>query len=176
MIRKKLNADDMLNELKGQSVFFKNAGKQLAPLPENETKKKLGTSLKELPRTSKLPKSRTNEVTKSGSSEVPKLQTYELRNFAALRRLDVRLTGDQKWFLDEMEEMIRQQMPEGESNNPESKRITKNAIIRVFVEIFRQLKLPINAREYKNEHDLMHGIFRSLLKKIPELRTTEVPK
>jgi len=171
MTQKKLNADDMLNELKGQSVFFKGAENRLTPPP-----KKSASPNKDWPRTIKLPKSRTIEVTKSGTSDVPELQTYELRNFAALRRLDIRVTGDQKWFLEEMEEMIRQQMPEGESNNPESKRITKSAIIRVFVEIFRQLKLPINARKYQNEHDLMDGMFKSLLKKIPELRSTELPK
>ncbi|MCI0565374.1 MAG: hypothetical protein MN733_43470 [Nitrososphaera sp.] len=177
MTKKTLDATAITNELKGQSVYFRKENLSSTP-PSNKPSKsgqdkttKVGNS-----RTSELPELPTSQVLKSGTTEVPKLQSYELRNFDALRRLDVRLTGEQKRFLDEMEENIRQQMPEGERNNPDSKRITKNAIIRVFVEIFRQLGLPLNAKRFKNENDLLETLFKALLMKIPELRTSEVAK
>lgn len=125
-------------------------------------------------RSSELPNLQTSEVTNLPTSGVPKLQSYELRNFDQLRRLDIRLTYEQKRFLDDLEETIRQQMPEGERNNPEYRRITKNSIIRIFVEIFRQLDLRIKADQFKNETDLLTSLYDELLLKLTNLRTSEL--
>ena len=116
----------------------------------------------------------SSEVSKSRTSGVPDLQTYVLRNFDQLRRLDVRLTWEQKRFLDDWEEDIRQTMPEGERGNPDHRRITKNAIIRVLVEIVRQLKITVDAQNFHNEGDFLNALFEALCKKITELRSSEV--
>ena len=120
--------------------------------------------------------SRTSEVSKSVSPEVTKLRTYELRNFDQLRRLDLRVTYEQKRYLDDLEEVIRQEMPEGEQGNPEFKRITKNSIIRVFIEIFRQLDLRLKANRFRNENDLLSALFDSMQKELTNSGSSGVTK
>lgn len=130
-----------------------------------------------------FPKLQGPKVRKSGSSGVadppgpgvPKLQTYGLRNYDQLRRIDVRLTGDQKRFLDTFEEDIRQDMPELERDNPDHRRITKNSVIRVLVELVRQLDLTVDARQFRNEGDLLQALFAALFDKVTEFQTPEVP-
>lgn len=161
---KKLNTAAIVNELHGQSVFFKDKVTPPTP-PLDKTSATQEKKARDL---------RTSQVPELPGSQLPKLRTYELRNFDQLRRLDIRLTGEQKRFLDEMEETIRQQMPEGERDNPMSKRITKNSIVRVFVEIFRQLRLKVDASNFKNESDLLEALFAKLLHKVTNLRTSEV--
>ena len=193
MTKKVLNADAMVNELKGNSVFFKKD--TTAPKSPRRTPPPVSPEKSSSPnnksRTSEVPDSRTSEVTKSGSSgvtksrssedpeseshELPKLQPYELRNFDKLRRLDARVTNIQKRFLDELEDTIREQMPEGEANDPMSKRITKNSILRVFVDIFRQLDLKIDASNFKNEADLLEELYKQLITKLADIRSSEVP-
>ena len=121
-------------------------------------------------------KSETSEVTKLRSSEVTELRSYGLPKFDQLRRLDIRLTWEQKRFLDDWEEDIRQAMPEGDRGNPDHRRITKNSIIRVLVEIVRQLEIRVNAKGFHNEGDLLEALFEALSKKLTELQTSEVPK
>lgn len=128
------------------------------------------------PKKRKVPKSVTSEVTKLRSSEVTELRSYGLPKFDQLRRLDIRLTWEQKRFLDDWEEDIRQAMPEGDRDNPKHRRITKNSIIRVLVEIIRQLEIRVNAKGFRNEGDLLEALFEALRKKLTELRTSEVPK
>jgi hypothetical protein len=123
---------------------------------------------------SELPKQQSDEGTELQPSEVPKLQTYRLRNYDQFRRVEVRLTTSQKRFLDNLEEDIRETMPEGERGNPYSKRITKNSIIRVMVEIMRQLDIKVDARHFQNEGDLLQALFEALCCKVTELRSQEV--
>jgi hypothetical protein len=84
------------------------------------------------------------------------------------------LTWEQKRFLDDWEEDIRQTMPEGERGNPDHRRITKNSIIRVLVEILRQIKITVDARNFRNEGDLLNALFEDLRKKIAESWSSEV--
>lgn len=112
---------------------------------------------------------RGSEVSTSRTTGVPDLQTYRLRNFDQLRRLDVRLTWEQKRFLDDWEEDIRQTIPEGERGNPDHRRITKNSIMRVLVEVVHQLKIKVDARNFRNEGDFLNALFEALCKKIIEL-------
>lgn len=170
MSKKTLNVDQVMSELKGQSVFFRPAGQPAAPSPPPLEKE---TDLSQTP-TSEVTDSRTSEETKLASSELTDIRTYELRNYANFRRLDIRLTADQKRFLTDLEERIRSEMPEGEANNPNSKRITKNSIIRVFIEIFRHLDLKLDASHFMNEIDLLQSIYASLLAKLRDSRTSEV--
>ncbi len=132
--------------------------------------------------TAEVGNSRTAEVANSETAGVAnpsmtvtwQLRRYELRNFDQFRRLDVRLTAEQKRFLDNWEEDIRQAMPEGERRNPTYKRITKNSIMRVLVEIFRQLEIPVDATHFRNEQDLMQTLFDGLCQKVAALRSPEV--
>jgi len=168
MSKKKLNAESVMNELRGQSVFFKQSS-VVAPLSsEEKITKRINT------RTPELPELRTSGLPKLGSSTVPNFQSYGLRNFDELRRLDVRLTWEQKRFLDDWEEEIRQAMPEGERDNPESKRITKNSIMRVLVEIVMQLGVKVDASRFRNESDLLQSLFREICRRVTELQSTEV--
>src|SRR5690606_25798849 len=116
------------------------------------------------------------EVTKSGTTGVPQLRSYELRKYDRFRRLDVRLTREQLRFLQDMEDDIRDTMPEIERDNPEHRRITKSAIVRVFVELFRQFDLEIDAHRFHNEHDLMHELQQQLTNRLPKSRSSAVPK
>lgn len=166
MSKKQLNIDPVLNELRGQSVFFdrpeiRRGGKSNGDKPPDN-------------QTSAVPNSRTSQVTNFPSSELTDIRTYELRNFTNLWRLDIRLTGEQKRFLSDLEDKIRADMPEGEANNPDSKRITKNSIVRVFVEIFRQLNLNFDASRFMNENDLLKALYKSLQDKLTNFRTSEV--
>lgn len=171
MSRKQLNVAGIQNEL-SQSVYFARPKPTRSPkmsLPESKRPAKVKL-------TSEVRKSRTPEVTKSGTAEVPQLRSYELRKYDRLRRLDVRLTREQLRFLQDTEDDIRETMPEIERNNPEHRRITKSAIVRVFVEIFRQFDPKIDASRFYNEHDLMNALFKQLLDQLPKSRSSAVAK
>jgi len=127
-------------------------------------------------RTSEVPKSESAEVRELGSSGVGKLRSYELRKFDELRRLDIRITGEQKRFLDDLEEDIRQAKPEGDLTNPDYQRITKNSIIRALIEIARQLEIKLNASTFQNENDLLQDLFEELNRKVPNFRSPKVRK
>ena len=177
-MKKKLNEDQVLNELTQGSVYFR--GRQ-SPTPQKaEQQKSIQKAKKQKKRSksrrSELPKLASSKVTDKHTSEPMKLQSYELPNFDKLRRLDIRLTWEQKRFLDNLEEDIRQSMPEGERGNPNHRRITKNSIIRVVIEIIKQLELTVDSSHFRNEGDLLTAIFEALEKKVTELRTSEVSK
>jgi len=127
-------------------------------------------------RSSVVPKSVTPEEPKFGSTELPKLRSYEVRRFDELRRLDIRITWEQKRFLDDWEEDLRRDMPEGDRNHPQYQRVTKNSIIRALIEIPRQLDLQIEANKFRNEADLIKGIYEALVKRLANFGSTEVPK
>ncbi|MCC6611832.1 MAG: hypothetical protein IT320_00060 [Anaerolineae bacterium] len=126
------------------------------------------------PRTA--PKSRSSEVAQSESPEVPNFRSYELRKYDQLRRLDIRITGEQKRYLDDLEEDLRQSMPEMERDNPAHQRITKNSFIRVLLEIARQLDLRVTGEHVHNEADLLQAVFDTLQAKLPDFRSSEVPE
>ena len=172
MTKKDLKPERIVTELTEQSVFFRDRKHPYKKSPAG--KKKVSKSPK--PRSSDVPDLRTSGVRKLQSSEVTELRTYRLRNFDQLRRLDLRLTGEQKRFLDDLEEDIRQGMPEGERGNPTYRRITKNSVVRVLVEIVRQLDLKVDASSFRNEGDLLKAIYDALSEKLPKLRSSEVRK
>lgn len=163
MSKKILNTAQVLSELKGASVFF----------PTRETRSPKQNIKKRT--TSEVPNSRTTEVPHSRTSGLPEIRTYELRNYDQLRRMDIRITMEQKRFLSDLEERIQAQMPEGEANNPRSKRITKAAIIRVCLEIFRQLNLAVDASHFMNEIDMLQETYQQLVDKLTKSRTSELP-
>jgi hypothetical protein len=171
MSRKQLNTAAIQNELAG-SVYFARPAAQA--IPQSPTRRQRKTHKTE--QTSEVRKSRTTEVPKSGSAAVPELRSYELRKYDRLRRLDVRLTREQLRFLQELEDDIRERMPEIERDNPEHRRITKSAIVRVLVEMFRQLDLRIDARKFRNEHDLMNELHRRLIARLRQSGSAAVPQ
>jgi len=61
-------------------------------------------------------------------------------------------------------------MPEGERSDPNYKRITKNSIVRVLVEILRRLDLSINASRFNSEKDLARDVFIKLTDRLTELQ------
>jgi hypothetical protein len=103
-----------------------------------------------------------------GTTEVPHFRSYEVPHFKKMKRLDVRLTKEQKHFLEDLEDQVREEMPEGESDNPHSRRITKASIVRVMVEFFRQMSTPIDASAFKNENDLLEEWFNKLTVQLQE--------
>jgi hypothetical protein len=167
MSKKQLNVAGIQNEL-SQSVYFAR------PVPPSKPTRSPKMSLPEPKRPAKV--KLTSEVRKSRTAEVPQLRSYELRKYDRLRRLDVRLTREQLRFLQDMEDDIRETMPEIERDNPEHRRITKSAVVRVFVEMFRQFDLKIDASRFYNEHDLMNALYEQLLDQLPKSRSSVVAK
>jgi hypothetical protein len=168
MSRKQLNTTSIRNELSG-SAYFTRPPATTPPLPAARQPQKPATKS-----TAEVRKSRSSGVPKSGSAEVPELRSYELRKFDRLRRLDVRLTRDQLRFLQALEDDIRDQMPEIERDNPDHRRITKSAVVRVFVDMFRQFDLPVDARRFRSEHDLMNELYRQLVDRLGQSGSSEV--
>ncbi len=151
----------------------KEAEKQQKQLEQHKQKsKQTPAPEKDLPGAKTVPNSQsvTPEVTNSASSKprksatpaVRKLQTYELTNYDKLFRLDVRLTYDQIAFLDKLEAEIRLNRPDLERNRADHKRITKNSVVRVLIEIMRQIDLQLDASQFYNELDLFDAIYQEL--------------
>lgn len=168
MSRKQLNTTSIRNELSG-SVYFTRPPASTPPPRAARQPKRPATKP-----TAAVRKSGSSAVPQSGSSAVPELRSYELRKFDRLRRLDVRLTRDQLRFLQRMEDDIRDQMPEIERDNPDHRRITKSAVVRVFVDMFRQFDLPVDARQFRSEHDLMNELHRQLINRLRHSGSSEV--
>ena len=191
-MKKKLSETAIANELREGSVFFRD---QLSPLKSNSVnvtkpvdspikKQPSATPTPELPesgttelpksRSSRLPKSRTHGVRKSRSSRVPNsgttgvpdFRSYDIPNYNKLNRIDLRVTWDQRYFLDDQELMIRRAMPDIERDNPNHRRLTKNSVVRVLVEIARQLELKIDARKLRNEADLLQAYYDALKRQL----------
>lgn len=119
-------------------------------------------------------KSLSNEVTESVSDRVTEFDDYIVPDYRKLKRFEMRLTWEQKKFLDDLESIISRDMPEGERANPNYKRITKNSIIRSLVEITRRLEINIDASHFTNERDLTKALSREISRKITELQTNRV--
>ncbi len=161
-----------MSELTGKSVFFPK--KKASTSPNVSISKKAKTNRLPDFQTSRVTKKQTNRLTESGTLELTDLQSYELRKYKNWKRIEVRLTPDQRKFLIDFNEEIAQTMPEGERNNPHYKRITNNSIIRVCVETIRQLKPKVDASNFQNENDLFHSLFEELLNKLTDLQTSRV--
>lgn len=172
MSKKQLNIAGVQSEL-AQSVYFARpaAPRQSPQRPRPSVSKRNQTA-----QVKPVRKSRTPGLPQSGTPEVPQLRAYELRKYDQFRRLDVRLTREQLRFLQDMEDDIREAMPEVEQDNPGHRRITKSAIVRVLVEMFRQLHLAIDPSQFHNEHDLMDELYRQLVDRLRQFRSAEVPQ
>jgi len=157
MSKKVLNTGAVLNELKGQSAFF-NQPKYPTP-PKRKPKKK---------------QPQTHRVTESVTNRLTDFEKYDVPDYRKLQRLELRLTWAQKEYLDRLEGLISRDMPEGERSDPNYKRITRNSIVRVLVEIMRRLNLSVDASTFKSEKDLARDLFNKLTNKLTELQTTRV--
>ncbi len=189
MSKKKLNVEAITSELAGgASLYFRPVP---SPIPD-----KANVARKE-PQNSVLPKSRSAEVRKSVTSKVPKFQSpvvpksgssealdlndYPIVAFQELARLDIRLTWEQKEYLDRLETAMARNSAGVDRNDPESQRLTKNSVLRSLVEIARQLNLNIDAGSCRNERDLIKAIFDALKKtlsvtsKVPKSGSSEMP-
>lgn len=93
-----------------------------------------------------------------------------------MRRLEVRLTLEQIRFLDDLEWELGRSLPDLEKANPESRRITKNSIIRVMIEILRSLYLEIDASHFRNERDLLITLHRLIKERLTDSGTSRLPE
>lgn len=93
-----------------------------------------------------------------------------------MRRIEVRLTLEQIRFLDDLEWELGRSLPDLEKGNPESRRITKNSIIRVIIEILRTLDLDINASHFRNERDLLLTLHQILKAHFSDSGTSRLPE
>src|SRR5579859_1301778 len=179
MSKKTLNVAAITNELEGASLFFKPVS---STLKHNESHNKLQTA--------KLPKSVTHRVRKSVTTRVPNLQTsevpesvslevldlsaYPIVGFQDLARMELRLTWEQKEYLDRVETAIARNSGGVAKNDPESQRLTKNSLLRALVEIARQLNLGVDSDNFRNERDLIQALFDTLKDAMSKKQTSEV--
>lgn len=167
MSGKKLNTGPVMNELKGHSAFFDKSKSPTRPQIVFQEKKDI---------THKVTDLQTPKVTESETHRVTDFESYIVPDYRQLQRLELRLTWDQKEYLDRLEALITRDMPEGERSDPNYKRITKNSIVRGLVEILRRLNLSIDASHFKSEKDLTKELFNKLTHKLTELLTDRPPK
>lgn len=163
MSKKSLNVSSIQNELEGASVFFQHpVSTPTIPQP-NQGKERLT-------KTKKPKRVQTTGVRKSRTPAVPQSGSYELRKYNEYKRLDVRLPKVQHRYLSQLEDDIRDTMPEVQRDNPEHRIITKAAIVRVYIELFRQLDIPINAKRFHNELDLFDALLAGLRKRLGQVK------
>ncbi len=131
-----------------------------------------------------LPDSRSTEVPKYDITELPNYQTaavrksttqtlddlsdYPLVDFRQYERVDVRLTWDQKKYLDELEALIARQSPGVEKKNPLSKRITRSSVVRALIEIAKRLEVSVDPSQFQNERHLVKALTEALKHKFCE--------
>jgi len=108
-------------------------------------------------RTTEVKKSSTSGVRKSRDSEVPKFKTFEVKLSTLLRE-------DQLNFL---EKLTRDIMASRDSNN-KRERITKNSVIRTYIDALKNLDIHIN--NIPDEETLLQRIKKGLA----NLRNSEV--
>lgn len=134
--------------------------------------------------TSRLPDKQTSRVTKSESPKLLELQTsrvpdfdrYDVPDFRKMQRVEVRLTWEQNKYLDDLEALIGRDAPDGDKSDPSYRRITKNSVIRVMVEILRVLAVEIDASQFKNERDLLKALHDALQQRLSKLQTSRLPE
>ena len=121
------------------------------------------------------PLSQSSDKPESRTPRLPEIHGYNVRKYDQLRRIDLRLTGKQKRYLDDLFEDIKQDIPEGDRSDPEYRQVTKSSIIRAVLEILRQMQITVDASEFRNEGDLLLALFEALCKRLTESRTTALP-
>lgn len=89
-------------------------------------------------------------------------------DYRKMQRIEVRLTWEQNKYLDDLEALIGRDAPEGDKSDPTYRRITKNSIIRVVIEILRGLDIRIDATHFRNERDLLQAIHQALKTRLSE--------
>jgi hypothetical protein len=191
MTKKRLNTQDIVNELAGASVFF-----SAPPPPAPETKEPPVSPVPKLRRASpaklrkasparqsavptelqthKVTDSQSARATESATHGLTNFEDYEVSDYRSLRRAELRLTWEQERYLDDLEAVITRDMPEGERANPNYKRITKNSVIRALVELARRLEVKVDARRFRNERDLAQALFGAFRDKLAQLQTDRV--
>jgi len=174
MSKKNLNPEEVINELRGGSVFFQPK-KTISPPP-------LDKPPRVSPSVEAPTKSQSYRVTDLQSLRVTELQSYrltefddyEVPHFREMERSELWLTEEQTDFLVALAKLIARKRPEGEKRDPSYKRITQNSIIRVLVEIARRLKLTVDARNFKNEQDLAKAMWEELSYRLTDLQSSKV--
>ena len=164
MSRKKLNTAAVLNELKGQSAFFSQPKSPAIPKRQHK---------KNEPQTNRVTDLQTDRVTESETDRLTDFDAYHVPDYRKLQRLELRLTWEQKEYLDRLEAVISRDMPEGERSDPNCKRITRSSIVRVLVEILRRLDLSVDASRFKSEKDLAVDLYNKLANRLTELQTAK---
>lgn len=112
------------------------------------------------------------------TSRLPDFETYEVPDYRKMQRIEVRLTWEQNKYLDDLEAIISRDTPEGDKSDPGYRRITKNSIIRVLVEITKRLNIQIDARNFRSEKNLlktMRNELKNRISKLPDSETSRVP-
>jgi hypothetical protein len=126
--------------------------------------------------TSRLPNSETSRQPEKQSSRLTDFDTYDVPSFQKMQRIEVRLTWEQNKFLDDMEALIGRDAPEGDKSDPSYRRITKNSIIRVLVEIIRALDIQVDASRFKNERDLLNALYVAIKNRTANQQTSRLPE
>ena len=126
---------------------------------------RLSPSEKKESRTTALQKSSSAEVQQYSILSLDNLDDYPLLDFREYKKIDARLTWDQKEYLDNLERLIVRDAPGVEKSNPLSKRITRSSIIRALVEIARRLQITVNPSRFQNERDLIEAIVEAFEQK-----------
>ena len=124
--------------------------------------------------TSRQPESETPRVPEKQTSRVTDFAHYDVPDFRKMQRIEVRLTWEQNKYLDDMEALIGRDAPEGEKSDPNYRRITKNSIIRVVVEILRSLDVQVDASQFKNERDLLIALNQALMERLSKLQSSRL--
>lgn len=124
--------------------------------------------------TSRVTELQTTRLPDEQTSRVTELEYYEVPDFRKLDRIEARLSWEQNKYLNDLEAVISRDMPEGERADPSYRRITKNSIIRVLVEIARWLNVEVDASNFRSEKDLLNAVKEDLQKKLTELQTSRV--
>jgi hypothetical protein len=118
----------------------------------------------------------TPRVPDKQSNRLPDFDTYDVPDFRKMQRIEVRLTWEQNKYLDDLEALIGRDAPEGDKSDPTYRRITKNSIIRVIVEILHELDIQVDASRFRNERDLLKAIYESLQTRLSKLQSSRLPE
>lgn len=118
--------------------------------------------------TSRVTEFQTTRVPDKQSNRLPDFESYDVPDFRKMQRIEVRLTWEQNKYLDDLEAFIGRDAPEGDKSDPGYRRITKNSIIRVVVEILREIDIQVDASQFKNERDLLKALYQVLKTRLSE--------
>jgi hypothetical protein len=177
-MKKKLDVQGVMNEMREQSVHFRMAKEKATPPPSRPSNRKGKRA------SHKVTDLQTSKVSKFESYRLTEFDDYRLPVFSDMWRGEVRLTWEQSAYLDQLEKAISRDRPEGDRSDPEYKRITKNSIIRALVELARRLNVSVDANSFRNERDLLEEVVKAVREKftvspshkVTDLQTSKVPE